>query len=87
MSPSETDAPQAEHAAEGILAAEEVARHPLPGMAIPDQVAFSPDDRLITYLRSPERSLVRQLFVFDPATREEKLFVSPPDGGAPPAPK
>ena len=67
--------------AEGILAVEEVARHPLPGMAIPDQVAFSPDDRLITYLRSPERTLVRQLFLFDPEAGEEKLFVSPPDGG------
>ncbi|MDI1430902.1 S9 family peptidase [Polyangium sorediatum] len=81
MSATKTDAPKAFEAAEGTLAVEEVARHPLPGMAIPDQIAFSPDDRLITYLKSPERSLVRQLFVFDPATGSESLFVSPPDGG------
>jgi dipeptidyl-peptidase-4 len=61
---------------------EEIARYPLPGMAIPGSLAFSPDDRLITYLHSPERSLVRQLFAFDPATREHRLLVEPPEGGA-----
>lgn len=67
--------------ASGALAVEEVARHPLPGMAVPDQVAWSPDDRLITYLQSPERSLVRQLFVFDPEKGESRTYVTPPDGG------
>ena len=38
---------------------EEVARAPLPGMAIPGALAFSPDDRFITYLLSPEANLVR----------------------------
>ena len=34
------------------LPIEEVARQPLPGMAVPGEFAFSPDDRLITYLWS-----------------------------------
>jgi dipeptidyl-peptidase-4 len=61
---------------------EEIARYPLPGMAIPGSLAFSPDDRLITYLHSPARSLVRQLFAFDPRTGEHRLLVEPPEGGA-----
>jgi dipeptidyl-peptidase-4 len=61
---------------------EEIARFPLPGMAIPASLAFSPDDRLITYLYSPEHTLVRQLFAFDPQTGEHHLLVEPPGGGA-----
>jgi dipeptidyl-peptidase-4 len=60
---------------------EEVARHPLPGMAIADQVRFSPDDRLITFLWSPERTLERQLFFFDPATGTKKPLISNDAGG------
>ena len=61
---------------------EEVARAPLPGMAIPGALAFSPDDRFITYLLSPEANLVRQLYLFNPETGEHSLLLSPPDGGA-----
>ena len=64
------------------LPIEEIARYPLPGMAIPANLAFSPDDRLITYLHSPERTLVRQLFAFDPQTGEHRLLVELPGGGA-----
>ena len=60
---------------------EEVARRPLPGMAIPAAFAFSPDDRLITYLFSPERDLVRQLYAFDPETGEHSKLLAPPGGG------
>jgi dipeptidyl-peptidase-4 len=60
---------------------EEVARFPLPGMAIPGSLAFSPDDRLVTYLFSPERTLTRYLYAFDLATGEKNLLVSPPTGG------
>lgn len=65
----------------GTFPIEEVARRPLPGMAVPDAFAFSPSDRLITYLYSPERSLVRQLYAFDPENGEHFLLVSPPEGG------
>ena len=61
---------------------EEVARAPLPGMAIPGALAFSPDDRFITYLLSPEANLVRQLYLFNPEPGEHSLLLSPPDGGA-----
>ncbi len=63
------------------LTPEDVATYPLPGMAIPGDFAFSPDDRLITYLHSPDESLTRQLYLFDPATGEQRLLVAPPGGG------
>jgi dipeptidyl-peptidase 4 len=48
------------------LTFEEVARYPLPGMTMPGNWQFSADDRWITYLFSPERSLTRYLFAYDP---------------------
>lgn len=63
------------------LTVETVATFPLPGTSIPTNLAFSPDDRLITYLFSADESLVRQLYAFDPATGEQRLLVAPPDGG------
>jgi dipeptidyl-peptidase-4 len=61
---------------------EVVVSYPLPGMAIPGAIAFSPDDKLITYLLSPDRSLARQLYAFDPATGEQRLLLAPAGGGA-----
>jgi dipeptidyl-peptidase-4 len=58
---------------------EEVAKYPLPGMAIPGSLAFSPDDDVITYLFSPEGSLTRQLHVFDPDTGSARLLVTASD--------
>lgn len=66
---------------EDLLSIEEVARYPLPGMAIPGALTFSPDDALVTYLFSPEGSLTRQLFAFDPQTGVQSLLIAPPDGG------
>lgn len=60
---------------------EAVAKYPLPGMAFPGAFAFSPDDKLITYLFSPEKSLTRQLYGFDPETGQQSLLVTPPEGG------
>jgi len=45
-------------------------------------LAFSPDDRLITYLHSPEGGLVRQLYAYNIETRERSLLVSPPGEAA-----
>jgi dipeptidyl-peptidase 4 len=61
---------------------EEVARLPLPGMAIPGALAFSPDGRWISYLFSPEGGLARQLYKFDPESGEASLLAAPADGGA-----
>ncbi|MBN1876771.1 MAG: S9 family peptidase [Anaerolineae bacterium] len=60
---------------------EAVATYPLPGMAIPSSLAFSPDDRLITYLHSPDRTLTQQLYAFDPQVCMARLLVTPPEGG------
>lgn len=63
------------------MSLEDIATYPLPGMAIPGDVAFSPDDRLLTYLDSPDKSLIRQLYALDLETGAVQLLVSPPDGG------
>eukprot|EP00897_Mesotaenium_endlicherianum_P008760 jgi/Mesen1/7912/ME000420S07047 len=60
---------------------EDIIQHPLPGYVAPAAIAFSPDDKLISYLYSPEGTLNRKLFVFDPETRLQRLLVTPPGGG------
>ncbi len=60
---------------------EEVARLPSPGMAIPGALAFSPDDNWITYLYSPENSLTRQLYCFNPQEGVHSLLVAAGDKG------
>ncbi|HEY7909037.1 MAG TPA: S9 family peptidase [Thermomicrobiales bacterium] len=64
-----------------VMVAEEIATYPLPGMAIPGDFAFSPDDRLLTYLHSPDESLTRQLYALDPEAGTTELLVAPPGGG------
>lgn len=64
-----------------ILPIEEIAKYPLPGMAIPGNIAFSPDDRLISYLLSEDMSLTRQLFAYNTESREQSILVTPIDGG------
>ena len=63
------------------LPLEEVARRPWPGTAIPGNIQFSPDDKLITFLFSPEGSLNRQLYAFDPEKGERRLLLAPAGGG------
>ncbi len=60
---------------------EEVATYPLPGTAVPGSLAFSPDDKLVTYLFSPEGGLNRQLYAFDLETAVTRQLVQPPGGG------
>lgn len=60
---------------------DDVARYPLPGMAIPNTFAFSADDALITYLHSAEGTLTQQLYACDPVTGTTRLLVIPPTGG------
>ena len=64
-----------------ILPIEEIAKYPLPGMAIPGNIAFSPDDRLISYLLSEDMSLTRQLFAYNTESEEQSILVAPIDGG------
>ncbi|KAL0452411.1 UNVERIFIED_CONTAM: hypothetical protein Slati_1219200 [Sesamum latifolium] len=60
---------------------EEIVQYPLPGYEVPISVSFSLDDSLIAYLFSPDQSLYRKVFVFDPKSGKHELFFSPPDGG------
>ncbi len=64
------------------LPLEETVRYPLPGTAVPGAVAFSPDDRYLTYLHSPDRTLDRRLFALDPDGGDPFVAVVPPAGGA-----
>ncbi len=60
---------------------EDVARYPLPGMAIPNTFAFSADDTLLTYLHSAEGTLTQQLYACNLATGATQQLVIPPTGG------
>ncbi len=60
---------------------EDVGRPPLPGMAAANGMAFSPDDRWVTYLLSPERSLVSQLYAYDTQSGKPVVVAAPPEGG------
>jgi dipeptidyl-peptidase 4 len=74
MTAAENNGPRA-------LTPEDVATYPLPGTAIPGDFAFSPDDRLITFLHSADGSLTRQLYALDPETGTQRVLVMPPGGG------
>jgi dipeptidyl-peptidase 4 len=63
------------------ISVEDVATYPLPGMNAPTAVTFSSDDSLIAYLYSPEGSLTRQLFAFDPNSGQVRPLLTPIDGG------
>ena len=56
-----------------VLNPEDVASHPRPGMAIPGSLTFSSDDQWIAYLYSSDKSLTRQLYVFNPKTGKHHL--------------
>jgi dipeptidyl-peptidase-4 len=56
------------------LPLEALAQYPLPGMAFPDRLEFSPDDQWLTYLFSPEHSLTRHLFGLDLPRNEERFL-------------
>lgn len=63
---------------------EDIATYPLPGTATPGAVRFSPDDRWLTFLDSPDDSLSRELFALDlqqAETAEVRRVVEPPGGG------
>ncbi|MGC9347205.1 MAG: S9 family peptidase [Anaerolineae bacterium] len=59
------------------ITVEDVATYPRPGMAVPDKLAFSPDDGWITYLHSAEGTLQQQLFAYDVEMRKSGVVVDP----------
>ena len=60
---------------------EEIAKWPAPGTSVPHKIAFSPDDKLVTFLLSPENSLVQELFAYDVEKGTRATLVQPPAGG------
>ena len=66
------------------LSFEEIATIPKPGSLGLSMIAFSPDDRYVTYLGSADAtSLGRELYVFDREAPAEpaKLVIAPSEGG------
>src|ERR1700737_725584 len=60
------------------LTPEQVARFPRPGMAIPGNIRYSPDAKLVTYLFSERGDLVRDLWSLELASGRKQRFLSPP---------
>ncbi|KAH9329957.1 hypothetical protein KI387_002065, partial [Taxus chinensis] len=60
---------------------EDIVQYPLPGYAVPSSIAFSPDDKLISYLFSSDSTLNRKIFAFDPTSEKQQMLVSSPGGG------
>ncbi|HEX8204219.1 MAG TPA: DPP IV N-terminal domain-containing protein [Isosphaeraceae bacterium] len=58
-----------------------VARLPAPGTAVPGAIAFTPDGRAVTYLKSEANSLSRVLWRADVAGGTEPRVVARPPGG------
>jgi dipeptidyl-peptidase 4 len=75
------DVEPAEDAARAALTPEEVATYPLPGMAIPSDIAFSPDDTWLTYLWSADSTLTKRLYAVALAGGEPHMVFSAERGG------
>ena len=58
---------------------EAVATLPFPGMIAPGVFAFSPNDDFITFLYSPDHNLIRQLYRFEPKTKEYLPLLDVPE--------
>lgn len=59
----------------------DIVQHPLLGYGAPVALSFSPDDRRVAFLYSPDGTLHRNVYAFDPAQRRQELLFGPPDGG------
>jgi len=65
---------------QGSFSISQIAQIPAPGMSVPANFQFSPDDSLVTYLYSPEHDLVNQLHAYDMNTKQHKVIVAPSAG-------
>jgi dipeptidyl-peptidase-4 len=59
------------------ITSKDVASLPLPGFNLAESIQFSPDDTLLTYLRSPNQTLTRQLYAYNLQTEKEFVYVEP----------
>ncbi|OWZ23763.1 Dipeptidyl peptidase [Phytophthora megakarya] len=70
-------------AARELIAFEDVAKMPAPGLSAPANVSFSPDGRIVAFLHAPgaQSGLSRQLYALDVASRRVSLLAAPPNQG------
>ncbi|GMF13132.1 unnamed protein product [Phytophthora lilii] len=66
-----------------LIALEDVAKMPAPGLSAPANVSFSPDGRVVAFLHAPgaQSGLSRQLYALDVGARRVALLAAPPDQG------
>ncbi len=64
-----------------MLTLDDVARYPRPGTAVPGRLSFSPDGKLLCYLKSASGGLGRELFCYDLESKQTRLLVSMADVG------
>jgi dipeptidyl-peptidase-4 len=59
------------------ITSRDVASLPQPGFNLAESIRFSPDDTLVTYLRSPNQTLSRQLYAYDLPGDKEFVYAEP----------
>lgn len=59
------------------ITSKDVASLPQPGFNLADSIKFSPDDTLLTYLRSPNQTLSRQLYAYNIKSEKEYVYAEP----------
>ena len=64
-----------------VITSKDVASLPQPGFNLAESIRFSPDDALLTYLRSPNQTLTRQLYGYNLKTDKEFVYAEPNVGG------
>ena len=79
LSPQEQAVPRLNAA--GGINFEDIATIPKPGSQGLGLVAFSPDDRYVTFLRSPDGGLSRLLYAYDRQTGVTRPVMAPSEGG------
>ncbi|CAF3336625.1 unnamed protein product [Rotaria socialis] len=56
------------------ITSRDVASLPQPGFNLAESIKFSPDDTFLTYLRSPNQTLTRQLYAYNIQTEKEFVY-------------
>ncbi|CAF1371381.1 unnamed protein product [Adineta steineri] len=59
------------------ITSKDIASLPPPGFNLAESIRFSPDDNVITYLRSPNQTLSRQLYGYNIQTDKEFIYAEP----------
>lgn len=62
------------------ITSKDVASLPAPGFNLAESIQFSPDDSFLTYLRSPNRTLSRQLYAYNLQENREFIYAEPARG-------